>query len=417
MRILFAEDSKAIARHIAAVLEEQGHQVIHVMDGRAAIEAYQANPPDLVLMDVVMPEMDGIEATRRIKALGGDRWVPLIFMTGLTSTNELVAGFEAGADDYLTKPINLDVLNARIQAMQRIATMQDSLFGVLDNVYEGIVTINGKGTIQAFNKAAEQIFGYTATEVMGANVNMLMPNPYRDEHDGYLARYQVEGKPRIIGKGRQVSGRRKNGEVFPMHLAVTEVHGQRGRTFIGLVRDISEEAAARERIEYLASHDSLTGLPNRSRLNDTLDAMLHGDRAGHLLFIDLDGFKPINDQLGHEAGDQALIEVARRLKLTLGKNDFVGRLGGDEFVVILTQTSNNDEALSLARALIAAISVPMQLLSADITRTLGASIGIVPVTPGQGTRTMILTAADHAMYRAKRQGKGQAQLAQSIEQD
>ncbi len=143
--------------------------------------------------------------------------------------------------------------------------------------------------------------------------------------------------------------------------------------------------------------------------------MLAGDTSGHLLFIDLDGFKPINDQLGHEAGDQALIEVGKRLKASLGKNDFVGRLGGDEFVVILTQTTHNDDALRQARDLIAAISIPMQLLSTNISRTLGASIGIVPITPGQGTRTTVLTAADHAMYSAKRQGKGQAQLADAVE--
>jgi len=414
MRILYAEDSPAVAAHILAVLAEQGHRVIHVMDGRAAVAAYQAEPPDLVLMDVVMPEMDGIEATRRIKALGGERWVPLIIMTGLSATNELLAGFAAGADDYLTKPINLEVLDARIQAMQRIATMQSSLIGVLDNVYEGIITINAQGVMLAFNKAAERIFGYKAAEVMGANVNMLMPNPYRDEHDGYLARYQAEGTAHIIGKGRQVSGRRKNGDIFPMHLAVTEVDGRRGRTFIGLVRDISEEVAARERIEYLASHDSLTCLPNRVRLNEVLDTMLGSGQTGHLLFIDLDGFKPINDQLGHEAGDQALIEVARRLQATLQAGDFVGRLGGDEFVVILPQTTYDTTALSIARSLIASISVPMSLLATDISRRLGASIGIAPISAAQGSRTMILTAADHAMYEAKRQGKGQAVLATAI---
>ncbi|MTD34239.1 diguanylate cyclase domain-containing protein [Paludibacterium denitrificans] len=102
----------------------------------------------------------------------------------------------------------------------------------------------------------------------------------------------------------------------------------------------------------------------------------------HLLFIDLDGFKPINDQLGHEAGDQALIEVARRLKCTVGKNDFIGRLGGDEFVVILTQTTDHEDALSMARTLISAISIPMHILSAKIPRTLGASIGIVAISPG-----------------------------------
>lgn len=410
MRILFAEDSPSIAKHISAVLSEQGHTVSHVLNGRAAVENYRQNPPDLVLMDVVMPEMDGLEATRQIKALGGERWVPLIIMTSLSSNQELLTGFAAGADDYIIKPINLDILDARIKAMQHIALIQDSLFGILDNVFEGIITINGHGKISSFNRAAESIFGYAPAEVIGRNVNMLMPAPYKEAHDGYLHRYLQEGQPRIIGTGRKVSGLRKNGDIFPMKLAVTEVSRPHGNLFIGLVRDISEEEAAFARIEFLAHHDALTKLPNRSALADRLEQQLQGERRGALLFIDLDGFKPVNDQLGHEAGDQALITIAKRLTTHLGPTDFVGRLGGDEFVVILDQANTVDQAMSGAQALVELISQPMPLLNGSEIRTLGASIGVVLIPASGHTQTEILTAADDAMYTAKQQGKGQAIL-------
>jgi len=413
MKILLAEDSKATALPVIAFLEEAGHGVVHVEDGQAAVDAFAANPPDLVLMDVVMPVMDGIAATRRIKALGGTRWVPVILMTSLSARDEVVAGLQAGADDYLIKPIIFEILHARIQSMQRIATMQDSLFGILDNVYEGILTIDEQGRVQSYNRAAESIFGYTRAEVMGRNVNMLMPAPYAAEHDGYLARYQREGTPRVIGIGRKVRGRRKNGEVFPMRLAVTEVRRGAGRLFIGLVSDISAEEAARERIEFLALHDALTGLPNRAQFTARLEALCAqpGEGLHAVLFLDLDGFKPINDTLGHEAGDAALRIAAHRLRHDLAAGDFIARLGGDEFVAICHDIVSADAALAIGNRLLAAVSQPMTLLGNP--SRMGASIGIALLPQHGDTATEILTAADHAMYAAKRGGKGLVALAKN----
>ncbi len=249
MRILMVDDNRAVSLPVMEFLREQGHEVAFVQDGAAAVAAYQSGLPDLVLMDVVMPNMDGIEATRRIKALDCTRWVPVLLMTSLSSKDEILAGFDAGADEYLIKPIDFDVLNARMHSMQRIVTMQDSLQGILDNVYDAILTIDEAGIIQKFNAAAERIFGYVAAEVIGSNVRKLMPSPYTEEHDDYLARYLLERSPRIIGIGRTVQGRRKSGEVFPMRLAVTEIRLNTGYQFIGLVSDLSEEDATRKRAE------------------------------------------------------------------------------------------------------------------------------------------------------------------------
>jgi len=412
MHILFADDSRAVSLPIIAFLEQEGHRVTYARNGAEALERFMADPPDLILMDVVMPEMDGMEATRRIKALGSERWIPLIMMTGLEAKEDLVRGMEAGADDYLTKPIVPEILAARIGSMQRIAQIQSRLFGILDNVYEGIITIDGKGTISTFNKGAERIFGYAPEETIGRNVMMLMPAPYHEEHDGYLARYQREGTPRVIGIGRKVRGLRKNGETFAMRLAVTEVQYASERQFVGLVQDISVEEEAQQKVEYLAKHDALTGLPNRAQFNDALAQACQAapQQPSAVLFIDLDGFKPINDGYGHEAGDQALITVARRLRHTIKEGDFVARLGGDEFVAIFTGVSLPEQAMAVGQRILDAITPPMDLLGH--TCKLGASIGAA-LMPSQGTApTEVLILADHAMYAAKRAGKGRVTLAE-----
>ncbi len=408
MNILLAEDSRTSAYFIIPHLETLGHVVTHVLDGLAAVEACKADLPDLVLMDVVMPHMDGIEATRQIKALCGERWIPLIIMTGLSSPNELICGLDAGADDYLIKPINPNVLIARINAMHRIAVVHDTLFGILDSVFNGVITINGTGVMTGFNKAAESIFGYTATETIGKNVAMLMPKHYADEHDSYLRDYLSHGTSRIIGKGgRKVSGRRKNGEIFPMDLAVTELQCEKRNVFIGVVRDISQEEAARQEIERLALHDPLTGLPNRAHINKILDALLEGagDQVTALFFIDLDEFKPINDKLGHEAGDQALCIVAYRLLRCLNKSSFVGRLGGDEFVVILPDIGSEEAAVAEGEKIIGTISESIPIPNSSHSCLMGASIGFVLIPEDGRTRTEILSTADQAMYEAKRAGK------------
>lgn len=410
MNILFADDSNTIARPVIEFLERQGYRVTHVRTGREAVAAYQNEMPDLVLMDVVMPDMNGIEATRRIKALGGARWVPVLIMTGLSSQHEIIEGFDAGADDYLVKPIVFEVLAARMRSMQRIAVMQASLFGILDNVFEGIITIDTHGTVQSYNQAAERIFGYSAVEIIGSNISRLMPTSHGDQHDRYLC----EPVNHVLGVVRKVKGRRKNGEVFPMRLAVTEVKRIDGSLFIGLVSDISEEETARQRIEFLAWHDPLTGLPNRAYFNETLDAALKDPlpHAVHaLLFIDLDGFKPINDSLGHEAGDEALRIIAGRLRHSLAAEDFVARLGGDEFVALVRNINTADTARSVAQRLLDSIRQP--LIVSGMPRQLSASIGVVLV-PQRCSQSVseALTQADNAMYAAKRAGKSQIVFAE-----
>lgn len=411
LKILIADDTPLVIAPIIKLLERCGHRVTEVRNGREAVSAYLADPPDMILMDVMMPGMDGIEATRHIKRLSAERWVPLMMMTSLDAKSDLVRGFEAGADDYMIKPIDMDVLYARIRAMHRIAAIQDQLHRIIDNVYEGIITIDERGIVKSFNPAAEQMFGYHAVEVVGSNVSMLMPSPDREAHDGYIARYVAGGAARIIGQGRKVTALHKSGLTFPMQLFVTEVRHQSGRQFIGLVRDITHEEAERERLDHLARYDQLTELPNRASFSQALQTACNRamSQPSAVLFLDLDGFKPINDTYGHEVGDAALFTLARRLRHSVAEADFVARLGGDEFVIILQDVGDSANAGAVAGRIIDVINQPMDLL--DHPCRLGVSIGIALIPTHGQVPDAVLSRADDAMYAAKAAGKNRYVLA------
>lgn len=407
LHVLVADDDLLVVMPAIELIKRCGHSVTHVTNGREAIAAYIAHQPDMILMDVMMPVMGGIEATREIRKLAADRWIPLLMLTSLDSKEDMLAGFEAGADDYLAKPIDVDLLYARMFSLQRIALIQNQLHRIIDNAYEGIITIDEHGIIGTFNPAAESIFGYAGIEVIGKNVSVLMPSPDRERHDRYLEHYLNGGEPKIIGRGRKVTGLRKNGERFPMQLFVTRVPHPDGVQFIGLVRDVTQEEAEREKVEFLAHYDALTELPNRATFHEVLDRVCAQARtegkASAVLFIDLDGFKAINDMHGHEVGDAVLVTVARRMRHSLAKDDFLGRLGGDEFVAILHEVDTAEMAGIVAARLIEAVGQPMDMK--ECTCQLGASIGIALTRADFTQPDLLLSLADDAMYEAKRQGK------------
>ena len=199
---------------------------------------------------------------------------------------------------------------------------------------DGIITISEAGDIEGFNPAAEEIFGYSHQEVMGKNVKMLMPEPDRSVHQGYIDGYLQTGQAQILGvRGREVTAVRKNGEKFPMELSVSEMVLGGHRYFIGIARDITERKQAETKIAHLAHYDYLTDLPNRALLLDVLNHSVvlakRNRNKTAVLFLDLDGFKRINDTLGHDAGDLLLKGVSARLKKSIRNSDTVARVGGD----------------------------------------------------------------------------------------
>lgn len=286
---------------------------------------------------------------------------------------------------------------------------------ILDTMADAVITINADGVMDSFNQAACRIFGYGSEEVMGLNVAMLMPEPHRSHHDGYLQHFQATGEARVVGRLREVEGRRKNGSVFPISLAVSKlVHGDK-TTFVGLIRDITRQRADEDEIRRLAHFDFLTELPNRRLLMDRLkQAMLDSARTsrhGALILLDLDNFKVLNDSQGHLVGDLLLQQVAKRLVASVREGDSVARLGGDEFVVLLTGLSTADhEAVidieTITNKILLALEQPFELQGCDCVST--ASIGIVLFMGEQDSKDELLKKADVAMYQAKATGRNRA---------
>ncbi|WP_082680122.1 bifunctional diguanylate cyclase/phosphodiesterase [Paucibacter sp. KCTC 42545] len=286
---------------------------------------------------------------------------------------------------------------------------------VLDNMVDGVITIDARGLILSFNASACRMFGYSAEEVIGRNVSLLMPEPEASQHDGYLRNYLGGNQARVIGVGRDVTGRRKSGSNFPMSLAVSSIERDGEPLFIGLTRDITERKRAEAAIEKLAFNDPLTGLPNRrlllDRLNQTLASAQRQGRHGAVLFIDLDNFKSLNDTLGHGMGDLLLQSIAQRLLGTVRAQDSVARWGGDEFVVLLQDLGQDyaeaaQHAEAAAEKILRVLGQPYQLK--DHLHHSTPSIGIKVWGAGDGSSSEdLLKHADHAMYQAKAGGRNQ----------
>ena len=323
---------------------------------------------------------------------------------------------------WLVSPLIARLVRSETDATGMSVDLRNSerrLRALLDNVDEGIVSISEQGIIELFNPGAERMFGYSNAAVLGQNVSMLMPEPYHSAHDGYLAQYRQTGQAHIIGVGREVQGLRCNGEIFHMDLRISEFHLDGRRQFIGITRDISERKEFESRLQYQASHDVLTSLPNRTLFQDVLrlatSRALRNEKLLAVMFLDLDKFKYINDTLGHEYGDLLLKEIANRLSATLRKSDLVAhgdalvaRQGGDEFTILLQDISTVHYISQIAEKILAAIAKPFSAAGHEIHVT--ASIGIT-VFPFDDTDIgQLLQNADIAMYRAKEYGQNNYQF-------
>jgi diguanylate cyclase (GGDEF)-like protein/PAS domain S-box-containing protein len=282
------------------------------------------------------------------------------------------------------------------------------LQSIIRNVMDGIIMINELGEIQGFNPAAEEIFGYSQQEALGKNLKMLMPEPDQGRHDSYIKRYLDTGQSHILGvRGREVIASRKNGEEFPMEMAVSEMMLGGHRYFIGITRDITDRKRAEKKIAHLAHYDYLTDLPNRALfldvLNHSISLAKRNKHKAAVLFLDLDGFKKINDVHGHDAGDLLLKEVARRLKETIRESDAVARVGGDEFIIVLDNVGSKENAALVANKINVALLVPFAINGQP--SHVGGSIGISIFPKDSRDPEQLIKQADEAMYLAKQSGR------------
>ncbi len=297
---------------------------------------------------------------------------------------------------------------AFLRPLQRALDLESAKSNkIVEMAAEGIVSIDTQGKILSFNRAAQKIFGYSEAEIIGQNVRLLMPSPHRENHDGYLSHYLQTGQTHMLGKTRELDALRKDGSTFPMELSVTEMKLGDTQFFTAMLRDISEQKLVQQRIEQLAHYDDLTHLPNRSLFYDRLGQAITMAKRKHrsiaLLFMDLDGFKQVNDTLGHHFGDALLGKVAERLSLLVRESDTLARLGGDEFTLIMSEPPGREAAALVAQKIIDSIGQPFDLDGNTVY--IGVSVGIAIYPDDATARGALLIVADKAMYAAKAAGK------------
>ena len=276
---------------------------------------------------------------------------------------------------------------------------------VMDTAAEGIITIDERGIIESFNRAAEEMFGYETGEALGKNVRILVPEPHASAHDGYIARYLRTEEAHVIGKARELSALRKDGTELPIELNLTEIRFGGERYFTAIIRDVTERKQAEGEIRRLAHYDGLTGLPNRRLFYDRLvQAIALAKRNRHelaLLYLDLDGFKAVNDTLGHDAGDELLKAAAERIRHRLRDSDTVARIGGDEFTVILPMIASRADVATVAEKILGALSASFSLSGRKEEPRVGVSIGVAVYPTDARDLEALVKAADTAMYSAK----------------
>jgi len=417
-RILLVEDETIVARDIRIQLEELGYEAaFHTTRAEEALTLTESLKPDLVLMDIQLAgDMDGVTAAQIIHERHG---VPVVFLTAYAADDVLARAKLAEPYGYVLKPFTerelATVVEMALYKHSAEARLRESALhnqAILDNMVDGVITTNEFGVIDSFNNAACRIFGYTAAQMLGRNVSLLIPGPHAAQHDGYMQQHLSTGDARVPGSPRDLEGRRQDGSVFPVTLSVSSTVRNGQTTFIGLVRDRSEHQHDLEEIRRLAFYDALTGLPNRRLLLDRLQqAMLTSGRTaahGALMFMDLDHFKQLNDALGHDVGDQLLQQVATRLRACIRESDSVARLGGDEFLVLVEGLSTHTleaatQSEMLAIKILESLGQPYTL--GKHTYTCTPSIGIVDFLEDRHSVEELLKMADVAMYQAKSNGR------------
>jgi diguanylate cyclase (GGDEF)-like protein/PAS domain S-box-containing protein len=404
-----------------AVLQRQDWEIVTASSGMEALGLLLDVDVDLVLLDVQMPEMDGFEVARLMRGSQRTRLTPIIFLTANEQSRDAVhKGYASGAVDYLFKPFDPNILKPKVQALlehqhnrralQKLSRELESArafnASVLANVAEGILVVKEDGVISFANPAICRLLGMTDGELRGTALRCYLQEPCIEDwtDSGFYHHYRRADTYRV----HDAIMRTPEGRQVPVALSCAPLPDEQ-KAMVLSVLDMSVVRDLYRQLEQQAVTDSLTGLLNRRGFYQTVEGMLlRNEHAGKylvVLYLDLDGFKHVNDSLGHDAGDQVLVWVAEQLKECLRPYDVLARMGGDEFVVVIDGLDFPEHAAKVAEKLIERVSARRHI--DGIEATLGASIGIA-VYPDCGTNLDgLLRAADIAMYEAKRAGRQQ----------
>ncbi|MCA3002678.1 MAG: EAL domain-containing protein [Rhodocyclaceae bacterium] len=429
--IVLLVDDEPLSRLMTRVaLEDNGMAVYEAADGVTALEQFSRQVPDIVLLDALMPGVDGFETCKAIRATSAGCHVPILMLTGLDDEKSVASAYEAGASDFFVKSAQWTLLVQRCRYLLRASRLRADL--VRSEARVSKAQRIARLGIWEWDVSASLV--YTSVECCALlDINyeaggVTAATAWSSVHPTDKARVKTHFDRLIAGERAarfDCEILRANGSTRVIHVdaEVEFDHAGTPLRIHGITQDITERCAAESQIRHLANYDSLTGLPNRrlfrEQLSAAVDQAKQNEKSVAVLFLDLDNFKRINDTLGHHAGDALLGECAARLTscLRLGDTisreampeyldetlDSVARLGGDEFTVLLANLDRFSHADAVANRILEALQKPFVLSGQECY--VSGSIG-VSVYPRDGDDVdAILRAADMAMYAVKENGR------------
>lgn len=428
--ILIIDDDPTKRSLIVRRLEDGGHKVIEAEGGVEGLRIIEKYEIDLILLDILMPGMSGHEVLAQLKGNAATQYIPVLVISHLSNEDNAIQCIRAGAEDYLIAPVNPTLLQARINAClikknladlekkqtQELLVAQERLEAALESIDVGFAILDKNSRFVMKNSAFEDLYlplknknftkityeeflsktyedGCYLKEKRGVLIGAFQPDPFPNWLEERLYHFnKADGSPieERLSDERWIEIVHKpieSGGVATLH------------------KDITVQKHRENATLYRADHDNLTGLANRAFFERVLN-MLCSQTSGHhaLIFIDLDGFKRVNDTLGHAFGDFLLTSVAQKLKAVFRDEDMVGRLGGDEFCVLVHDVNNINFIEKLAKRCLDAVGTYVE--KDGIRANFGMSMGIALYPTDAQNGDDLLVCADSAMYQAKRSGKG-----------
>lgn len=433
--VLVVEDNLEMNQFIGEILQAE-FQVLSAFNGEEGLKKALEYRPDLIVADLMMPKVSGEQFTASLRQQHAADFanVPILIVSAKSDDELIIKLLRSGAQDCLKKPFLAEELLARVRNLIQFKTTQAQLHGlnqhlelqieqrtrdfieqhrllnaIVESAGDAVFAKDLEGRYLLANQRFARIIGKKADEILGkTDLDLLAPD--------IAAAIQANDQ-----KALQYEAIQSFEEVFVVQGVHRTYLTTRGPLrdyknviagFVGIAHDITKRKLAEERLEYLAHHDALTNLPNRALLYDRMEmyfqAAKRQSRKVGILFLDLDKLKLVNDSLGHSVGDQLIVAVASRLKRGVRAVDTIARLSGDEFVLVLPELKNREEAVDVAKKLLAAIAVPYKIDNHEIVVT--ASIGI-SLFPRDGDEPeALLHRADLALYSAKSMGRNTYQF-------
>ena len=421
--LLLVEDNRGDAELLREMLNEAGSHptaITHVESMGEAERHLADGGVEIILLDLNLPDVQGLGAVRR--ALAATPRIPLVVLTGMDDESLAGQALNEGAEDYLIKgQIETRGLVRALRYASERKVMEEAIFAekeraevTLNSIGDAVICSDITGDITYLNLKAEEMTGWPLLEALGRPMAEVFLGVDADSREAApnSVMAAVEQNQTVYLANCVLLGR--DGPEIPIEASVSPILDRAGEATgaVMVFRDVSAAQVRAEQVIHAAEHDFLTGLPNRMLLNDLIGRAI-GLAPRHMkqvavLFLDLDGFKHINDSLGHGVGDKLLQVVAGRLSACVRASDTVSRQGGDEFVVLLSEAEKWEDATIVARRMLAAVAEPCSIDQHELHITTSIGVSVFP-DDGNDAETLIKN-ADTAMYQAKANGRQSVQF-------